>query len=111
MIGIVAVAFAIGVAGIGNASGKAAKPSLRLMTRQPLVVQGQHFGSRERVRVRVSGDASASRSVRATEAGSFGVRFADIAVDRCSVIRVVAIGGSGRQATLKTLPSPACNPA
>ena len=111
MLGMVAVALAIGVAGIGDATGSAIKPSLRLVSRQPLTVQGQHFRSRERVGVSVSGDASASQSVRASEAGSFSVRFADLTVGRCDVIRVVAVGGRGSQATLKRLPGPACNPA
>jgi hypothetical protein len=111
MLGILAVALAIGVAGIGEASGSAAKPSLRLMSRQPLVAQGKSFLARERVRVRVSGDATTTRSVRATAEGSFGVRFEDVTVGRCDAIRVVATGARGSQATLKTLPAPACNPA
>jgi len=110
-IGVFAAALAIGVAGIGNAAGSAAKASLRLTDRQPLSVQGRYFLSRERVRVRVSGEVSASRFVRANSAGSFGVRFADITVGRCDLIRVVAVGGRGSQATLRMLPAPACNPA
>ncbi|MEP6893826.1 MAG: hypothetical protein ABI927_08615 [Gaiellaceae bacterium] len=111
MIGILAAALAIGVAGIGDAAGSAAKANLRLTDRQPLSVQGRYFLSGERVRLRVSGEVSASRIVRANAAGSFTVRFGDITVDRCNVIRVVAVGGRGSQATLKMLPAPACNPA
>jgi hypothetical protein len=111
MIGVLAAALAIGVAGIGNAAGSAAKASLRLTDRQPLSVQGRYFLSSERVRVRVTGDASASRIVRANAAGSFSARFADITVGRCDSVRVVAVGGRGSQATLKTLPAPACLPA
>ncbi len=111
MIGVLAAALVLGVAGIGNAAGSTAKASLRLTDRQPLSVQGRYFLSRERVRVRVSGEVSASRIVRANSAGSFGVRFDDLAVGRCDLIRVVAVGGRGSQATLKTLPAPACMPA
>jgi hypothetical protein len=111
MIGVLAAALAIGVAGIGDAVGSASKASLRLIDRQPLSVQGRYFFARERVRVRVTGDASASRSLRANAAGSFSARFADIAVGRCDVVRIVAVGGRGSQATLKMLPAPACNPA
>ena len=111
MFGVIAAALAIGVAGISEAAGSSTKPSLRLTDRQPLSVQARHFLSRERVRVRVTGDAQESRTVRANAAGAFSVRFADIMVGRCDAIRVVATGGRGSTATLKTLPAMACNPA
>jgi hypothetical protein len=112
MFGVLATALAIGVAGVGDAvGGSALKPSLRLMSRQPLTIHGWHFASRERVRVQLSGSAKSSRSTRADASGAFNVKFDDVTVTRCNTIRVVAVGGRGSRAILKMLPSPACLPA
>jgi hypothetical protein len=69
---------------------------------------GSHFRSHERVRatVTVSGARSTQR-VRASGRGSFVVDFAT-GVDRCSAVRVLAVGTGGSRAVLKYLPAPAC---
>ncbi len=110
-IGIVAVALAVGAAGMGSAVGSPTKASLKLSSRQPLAVQGLHFLAGERVRVQVTGDDTGVRRVRASQTGSFTAKFDDVGVARCNTIRVVATGNSGSTATLKMLPSPACLPA
>lgn len=108
------IAFAAAVAGAAlNAGAVAERPgeSLRLLSLQPLRIQGQHFAAREHVRVDLSGSARKRVRVVTTGTGSFTVRFHGIVATRCDVIRVVAIGSSGSRARLKYLPAPACLPA
>ena len=91
-----------------GAPSRATSPSIALTARAPLTVRGLRFHAGERVRVTVSGTGTVSRWTRATRSGTFAVRFDGVTVTRCELIRVVAVGGSGSRAGLKTLPAPAC---
>jgi hypothetical protein len=111
---------AVGATATSIAAGSSEKASLRLVDRDPLTVHGQWFGRAERVRVTASAPDSASttaaspvlrRTVRATATGSFRVVFAGTFFDRCSSLRVAAVGGQGSRAVLKVLPSPMCLPS
>jgi hypothetical protein len=107
----IAVAAAVAATAV-SAGGVTERPgeSLRLVSLQPLRVQGQHFVPGERVRVELSGIARKRVRVVTTGTGSFRVRFHGVAATRCDVIRVVAIGSSGSRARFKYLPAPACLP-
>ena len=101
------------LAAVGAAAGESsstASPTLRLLDRAPLTVRGQSFRARERVRITATGDATATRIVRASVAGAFTVVFTGATVDRCSAVRVAALGAGGSHAALKLMPSPACLP-
>jgi hypothetical protein len=97
----------------GSAAGSRSTPALRLVTTQPLTVQGVHFKSYERVRVTQHADSTTrSKVVHATSTGTFKVTFAlPMAIDPClESIRVTAVGGRGSEAALK-LPQRACPPS
>ena len=83
-----------------------APPTLQIARLTPLVVAGSHFRSHERVRVSaaVSPEVRATRVATASAAGSFRVGFGDLATDRCTGVRVVAVGASGSRAALKAAP-------
>lgn len=101
-------------------AGTSGKAILRLVDRDPLTVQGRGFKPRERVQVVASVPDSAQKTavaemvrktIRATATGSFRIVFSEISVDRCSLVRVIAVGARGSRAELKVLPSPMCTPA
>lgn len=94
---------------VSPASATTRSASLRLASKAPLVVQGQRFAPRERVRVSVSGDLQLQRRVIATRSGAFAAEF-EAVVTRCDMVRVIAVGARGSHATLKYLPAPACRP-
>jgi hypothetical protein len=111
---------ACGATAASSSAGGSGKASLRLVDRDPLTVRGYGFKPRERVRVTasvpesrmlVSGPQPLSRVIRASATGSFRVVFSDIPFDRCTWVRVAAIGGQGSRAMLKVLPSPMCAPS
>jgi hypothetical protein len=108
------VAAAVFVAGAFSFGGAAASPSpapaLRLLDRSPLSVRGERFQPRERVRLIITGDVAAKRTLRTDPSGRFVANFEAITATRCDMIRVVAVGGSGGRAQLKLLPAPACMP-
>jgi hypothetical protein len=109
VVGVTALALAAFLAaGAAASAGSTGKASLRLASYQPLTVHGQRFVARERVRLEVFGVARVTRRVVASRTGAFAVRFADVRVTRCDLVRVVATGGSGSRAALKFLPAPAC---
>ena len=104
----IAAAVAIATVAAGVAPASSGKTSLRLTSLRPLIVQGERFAPRERVRVELSGPASAMRRVVASPAGTFTVTFAGVTVTRCDVVRVVAIRSPRGNVELKRLPPPAC---
>ena len=79
-----------------SSAGAAVAPSLRLVTRSPLVVSGAHFRAGERVTV-TAGDASVV--VHAGRDGVFRANLGPRIVDPCS-LHVVAVGTRGDKATL-----------
>jgi hypothetical protein len=86
---------------------------MRVTSLQPLAVAGSRFLPRERIEVRVSSESdSARRTLRASSRGTFAVRFATIAVDRCNGgLAADARGARGSFATTKILPLPLCPPS
>ncbi len=93
-------------AATGSGSSRAA---LTLVDRQPLTIRGRGFQPYERARVVVEAQLRAAKSVRATRAGTFTVRFATVNVPRCGGVFATARGRAGSVARLK-IPLPACQP-
>ena len=108
--GVVAAAAVAGLSAAAIAS-TAQKPSLRLVSIQPLKIRGVYFRPRERVRVRAAVENSIhTRSTRTTDRGSFAVAFVEVAYDPCSTfLLVTAVGAHGERAALK-LPQRECPP-
>ena len=98
-------------AGAASADGRtAARPSLKLVKRTPLQVQGLNFKVRERVRVTASSETTSSRVravVRTTARGTFTARLGRW--NRCKAVTVKAVGAKGDRATLVVRPPPPIN--
>lgn len=107
---IAAAAFAATLAGQSSSPAETPRgPALRLVDRNPVTLKGEHFRSRELVRLSVKTDSgAATRRVRARVSGLF-VSELGLALDRCSGLYAVAVGARGSRATLK-LVEPACPP-
>jgi hypothetical protein len=88
----------------GLASAAATKPTLTVLSLQPVAVRGANFASRERVRVTFVGTQTATVRVRATTAGSFRATFSNVSEDRCTGFAVRAVGARGSRAVLRVLP-------
>lgn len=102
----VAVALVLGFTVLGGAPAKAAKPSLRVVSKAPLTVRGEHFRAGEQVRL------SAGKAGARTKANGNGYFVATIpSADPCSTVRVLAQGSEGSYAVVKYLPSRECMPA
>jgi len=81
------------------------RPTLKLVHRAPLEIQGVHFKLRQRVRVTATSDTkSAVRTARTTARGTFTVNLGTW--DRCKTITVKARGGRGDRAALVLQPPP-----
>jgi hypothetical protein len=90
----------------GSGSGKAAKPTLRIVHSKPAKVRGEHFGAGEAVRV------TAEKRTLGTKANGDGTFVVTIpGASRCDSTRVLARGSAGSYAIVKLLPSPECLPA
>jgi hypothetical protein len=99
---VVVLAFTV----FGGSPSRAGHPALHVVSKAPLTVRGEHFGSREQVRVR-----AAAKTVR-TKASGNGLFVVTIrGATRCDSVRVLARGSAGSYAVVKVLPSPACLPA
>lgn len=92
------------VGGAESTSSQQAK--LQVVRKVPLTVHGQGFRAGERVRVSASGR---NWRLRASSAGTFVLTLGS--GDRCSSVRVLAVGTAGSYAIVKALPSPQCPPA
>jgi hypothetical protein len=84
--------------------------SIRLQDRSPITVTGAGFDRGERLRVTLTMDTTARKTALAGRRGTFRVVFGGTTASRCDMVRVVAVGGDGSRAVLKTLPAPACMP-
>ena len=86
------------------------KPTLRLVSIDPVTVRGQAFEPRERVRLVALGSLQRV-SVRTTtdERGTFKTSFPPLGADRCSPLVVAAVGSRGSRASVKVLRRP-CQP-
>lgn len=101
------VLVAITLVPVGSGSGGA---RLSLVDRQPLTIRGLAFKPYEQTRVVVIARTRTAKTVRATGAGRFTVRFGTVSVPRCGGVFATARGGAGSFARLK-IPLPACLPA
>ena len=94
--------------GAASADGRtAAEPSVKLVKRAPLQVQGLGFKVSERVRVTASNKTTSSTVravVRTTARGVFTVRLGRW--NRCEAVTVKAVGAKGDRATLVVRPPP-----
>lgn len=111
---IAAVALVAGVSAVGSAGGGVEDSSrrtarLQLADAAPLTLRGTGFVAGERVRVTVSARSTRTRRVAAGRSGTFVVRFAGIAYDRCNGLLAQATGSEGSVARLKR-PQPFCPP-
>jgi hypothetical protein len=87
------------------APAASSRPTLRIVVELPLAVGGSAFRARELVRITAAGTfGRRSRSVRATLAGRFVVRFAGLSGDPCTLRMVTATGAGGSRALLRLPP-------
>jgi hypothetical protein len=93
-----------------TASTQDARPAVRLMDDNPVVVRGSHFAPEESVAVRVvvRGRTPFAKTVLAGRLGGFTARFESHALPRCPAYVITAVGASGRKATLRQLIPPPC---
>lgn len=94
---------------LAAAPARAAKASLRVVRLKPFTVAGTGFQPKERVVLRLSGDAAGTARGTANGRGTFTLRFTT-GLTSCSVYRVRATGASGSRATLNAALKPACKP-
>jgi hypothetical protein len=86
-------------------SATSVRPSLSVRASSPIVVYGRHFVPHERVRITTS--TGAAVTTRANTAGAFSATLVRTLIDRCTGLRIRAVGSHGTVAALK-LPLPAC---
>jgi len=89
--------------------GSNSRPALRLLDRQPFVVEGKHFKPGERITVVLVARQGETSRATANGGGSFTVNFGDVQIDRCEGYSVRATGSLGSRAWLKPF-APACLP-
>jgi hypothetical protein len=102
---VAGVALLLGFTQFGGNQAKAMKPTLRVTGSATLEVRGDHFRSRESVRL-----TTGKRSLR-TKASGNGTFVVTIPGTRCDTVSVLARGSAGSYAVVKLLPPPACAPA
>lgn len=108
--GLAAIVVALVWTSVALSSGTRAKPQLKVLATRPLVVQGTHFQAGERVRVTAKTSGAATRTVRATAAGSFKATFSSVSVGRCEGATITAVGVARDRATSKVLQDQDCAP-
>jgi hypothetical protein len=108
--GLLITAASVAAVAEGQPDRSAAQPSLRLVDRTPVTVQGRNFRARERVTVSLykASARAGTRRVKASRAGVFTATLPETRIDRCDAIFVRAVGTGGSLAQLKLLPRPAC---
>ncbi|HEY9350896.1 MAG TPA: hypothetical protein VIP75_09410 [Acidothermales bacterium] len=96
-----AVLAALSIVGSTAANG-AAKPTISVVDRTPVVLRGAGFVSRERVLVIVRTELlRVTQRTTATTGGRFLVRFDGIRLAPCTGASIVALGARGHTAQLK----------
>jgi hypothetical protein len=110
-LAVAALTGALGGAGSAGDRPATAGPTVWLTQSTPAIVRGARFKAHERVRVVLTAAGrSRIRRPRTGAYGRFSAKFANVAVDRCSGLEIVATGASGDSATLKRGPGPQCPP-
>src|SRR5213083_112951 len=89
------------------AASPAARPKLQALAIQPLVVRGTAFRPYERIKLLLSAEVSASRTLKACATGRFVTRFRAVSVGRCEGFVLQAFGSRGSRAKLERL-TPNC---
>jgi len=87
-------------------SETATKASLQVIRQAPMTIQGLGFRSNESVRVSAAGR---QWRPRASTRGSFVLTLRG--TNRCTIVRVVAVGSRGSRAVLRILPLRSCGPS
>ena len=85
------------------------RPSLVVVKRQPLTVQGRHLKPHAHVRVTLTSSGQTTRRVTVGRSGRFTVTFTQT-LDRCTQW-TVRVTQSGRAAVIVRGPNPQCTPA
>jgi hypothetical protein len=93
---------------VGSAAASRPRPSLTLHGTAPVIVDGAHFHSGERVKITALPGPSAG--VRANSRGAFSVKLR-APVDRCSGLIVRARGSAGSLAMARRPALTQCPPA
>jgi hypothetical protein len=102
----IAIGLTLGVAFAGTAAA-ATQPTIKIVTRTPLVVSGTHFRASERLKLVVGGSTFV---VHTTRLGTFQANLGAPLADRCSA-QVTAVGLNGESATLRLPVRTMCAPA
>ena len=105
-VGALAAA-ALAPSGVGQT---AAKPQLRLMDADVLMVRATGFHARERVRLVVRAPALVSRDATAGTGGGFTMRLPGVNPSACAGFSITATGDHGSRATLKRAPGMCAQP-
>jgi hypothetical protein len=95
--------------GAGTADGGSDAPrkaSLQVIRQAPMTIQGRGFRSQESVRVSAAGRLWHSKT---GARGSFVLTLRG--ANRCTIVRVVAVGSRGSRAVLRILPLRSCGPS
>ena len=90
-----------------SAASPMARPRLQALDLQPLVVRGTAFRPYERVKLILSADVAAGKTLKASGAGRFTTRFRAVSVGRCEGFVLQAFGSRGSRAKLERL-TPNC---
>jgi hypothetical protein len=104
---LVVVACVALTAGSTTAASPTARPKLQALDLQPLVVRGTAFRPYERVKLILSADVAAGRTLKAGPTGRFVTRFRAVSVGRCEGFVLQAFGSRGSRAKLERL-TPDC---
>lgn len=112
-VGIAVLALLVGVAcgnaGASSSSGSdesRSRPTLSIVSLDPLTVRGRKFVAGERVKL-LLGAPTRTKAARADARGRFTVRFR-IGTERCSAVVVQAFGSRGSRA-LVDVTAPTCS--
>jgi hypothetical protein len=104
---IVLVACVALCTGSTPAASPTVRPRLQALDLQPLVVRGTAFRPYERVKLILSADVAAGKTLKASVNGRFTTRFRTVSVGRCEGFVLQAFGSRGSRATLERL-TPDC---
>jgi len=85
----------------------ASSPRIRLTTVSPLTLRGTGFAIRERVRITVNAETSATRRVLTGSGGGFVARFPTLTFRYCTASIIRAVGSTGDTAVLR-IAAPEC---
>jgi hypothetical protein len=110
VLGIAAL-LPVALAASASSTSPAAKPTLRVADRAPLVVAGRGFHARERVKVVAGGEGVRNvRKVRASGRGSFRTRFDGVNAVGCGSRLVLRASGAAGSAAVEKIVFPLCPP-